>query len=686
MADKDYSPLTSSLVKGLNEKLYDKRKNAALEIEKMVKQFVAANEKTKIEQLISVLRREFIFSDNTNSRKGGLIGLAGTAIALGQSGEVLNEFLRELIPPVLACFEAPDSRVRYYACETMYNISKVARGETLAFFVRIFDGLSKLAADPDSSVKSGAELLDRLMKDIVTEHRVFDITNFVGLLSERIFSVNPHTRQFLVSWLTVLDSVPDIHLLNYLPNFLNGLFKILSDQSGEIRRGCENIMTEFLRELKEKDEVDFAAIVPILIMYCQSQDQLTKFTAITWVNEFVALAKRKMLPFVAELLGSILPSLASEVDVKIRDLATLTNQNLMKLVTDPTDNGLEGFNLAPTLSVLTLQFLSKSIPTRVASLRWVLKLQRCMPDSIFKHIDEIAPALLRTLSDQTDKVVLLDLEVLAEVSTPSPDGSTAERDKNSAAFFDKFIEDLLQLFSTDDGLLEKRGAFIIRHLCLLMTPERIYRALAGKLVADDDLEFAGLMVQNLSIILITAPELYPLRKQLKDLSKPENCSLFIALYRPWCHSPISTFALCLLTQCYDHACDLLQKFAELEVTVGFLVEIDKLIQLLESPVFTYVRMQLLEPQKNAYLVKALYGLIMLLPQSTAYHTLKARLDCVPIIISSLKYIEDTSNKPPAYLQHSKELQAAFPELLAHFDVVQKRRAETTVQRHRAGIE
>jgi vacuole morphology and inheritance protein 14 len=34
---------------------------------------------------------------------------------------------------------------------------------------------------------------------------------------------------------------------------------------------------------------------------------------------------------------------------------------------------------------------------------------------------------------------------------------------------------------------------------------------------------------------------------------------------------------------------LLQKFGELEVTVGFLVEVDKLIQLIESPIFTFLR-------------------------------------------------------------------------------------------------
>jgi hypothetical protein len=36
MADKDrmFDPLTSTMVKGLNDKLYDKRKAAALEIER----------------------------------------------------------------------------------------------------------------------------------------------------------------------------------------------------------------------------------------------------------------------------------------------------------------------------------------------------------------------------------------------------------------------------------------------------------------------------------------------------------------------------------------------------------------------------------------------------------------------------------------------------------------------------
>lgn len=48
------------------------------------------------------------------------------------------------MPPVLACFADQDARVRYYACESMYNIAKVAKGEILPFFNDVFDALSKV--------------------------------------------------------------------------------------------------------------------------------------------------------------------------------------------------------------------------------------------------------------------------------------------------------------------------------------------------------------------------------------------------------------------------------------------------------------------------------------------------------------------------------------------------------------
>lgn len=51
----------------------------------------------------------------------------------------------------------------------------------------------------------------------------FSLVQFIPLLSDRIYVVSPFTRSFLVSWITVMDSVPELELISYLPEFLDGL-------------------------------------------------------------------------------------------------------------------------------------------------------------------------------------------------------------------------------------------------------------------------------------------------------------------------------------------------------------------------------------------------------------------------------------------------------------------------------
>ena len=61
------------------------------------------------------------------------------------SKQELPKYLELIVPPVLACFTDQDARVRYYACEAMYNIAKVAKGEILVYFNYIFDALCKVS-------------------------------------------------------------------------------------------------------------------------------------------------------------------------------------------------------------------------------------------------------------------------------------------------------------------------------------------------------------------------------------------------------------------------------------------------------------------------------------------------------------------------------------------------------------
>jgi Vacuolar protein 14 C-terminal Fig4p binding len=601
-------------------------------------------------------------------------------------------------------------------------------------------------------VKNGAELLDRLVKDIVaesaasyvsvleyTEKRAgedgldaetssadlpmaFSLAKFIPLLQERIHVINPFTRTFLVSWLTLLDTIPDLELVYYLPDFLGGLFRFLSDPNRDVYVATQGLLERFLNEIKkiakikrgieesrksrnsdrpkgspesltgsaptgdgasadnaiedsdsetarglrsdqEGDwipgqdvQINYSRILETLLQFVDTttrsgnepprsdgvsreKEQEIGIVALRWIDSFFEISPEDILQFVPPLLSQVLPALSASSD-QVRTTASRVNRSLMDYIvifqgevtsdeklmpppsnipvsfvkaTDLPDRRASAPNIKPlsasieslekeksqpkestprssnapspypkadldyaaAVNALTLQFLNEHEATRVAALGWLIMLHRKAPRKVLAFNDGTFPALLKTLSDPAEAVVTRDLQLLSQISRNSEDG-----------YFTSFMVNLLQLFSTDRKLLEIRGNLIIRQLCMNLVPERIYRTLAECLEKDEDIEFASIMVQNLNNNLITAPELADLRKRLRNLETKDGQMFFVALFKSWCQNAVATFSLCLLAQAYEQAYHLLQIFAELEMTVNMLIQIDKLVQLLESPVFT----------------------------------------------------------------------------------------------------
>ncbi|KAL1110524.1 hypothetical protein AAG570_008052 [Ranatra chinensis] len=629
MSERDYAPLSVACVRALIDKQYEKRKAAASEIEKMVKDFVEVNKMSQIKKLLKVLGHEFAMSQNANYRKGGLIGLAAVAVALGKDS---SGFTETLIKPILLNFSDNDLRIRYYACESLYNVVKVARGAVLPYFSDIFKGLSKLVTDPDQSVKNGSELLDRLMKDIVTESAAFDLYGFMPLLRERLYSPNPFAKQFIISWISVLDAVPDIQLVLFLPEILDGLFHMLSDTTVEVK--CTTVLEEFLRSInKDPSQVDFVEMINILITRSQASDYQLQLTAITWIRDFILLSGEKMLPFTSGILLAILHCLAHEGEPKneIRETAKVVNASLMDLITSEQDfdetaiTQNKELDLEAILDVLTKKLLDVSVQIKVASLKWIYHLHTQIPKRMLCHIDVVFPVLLKNLSDHSDDVVLHIIHVVSQIILRSAEDAAI--DNNLSPYFTKFLCSLIKLFSLNGQLLEDKGPFIIRQLCVLLNAEDIYCSAADILRKERDLKFARVMVDTLNTILLTSSELFLLRNKLKN--QEGGNILFQCIYETWCHNPVATIALCLLTQNYAHTSDLINILSNYEITVEFLAEIDRLIQLIESPIFTHLRLQMLEVPYNVHLIRAMYGLLMILPQSESFHILRHRLDCIP---------------------------------------------------------
>lgn len=105
---------------------------------------------------------------------------------------------------------------------------------------------------PNSDAAGGDEITND--KDTVDEHgdlpTAFSLKQFIPLLKDRSYTINPFTRTFLVGWITLLDSIPDLELVTYLPEFLGSLLKFLSDPNRDVHQATNACLDKFLNEIK----------------------------------------------------------------------------------------------------------------------------------------------------------------------------------------------------------------------------------------------------------------------------------------------------------------------------------------------------------------------------------------------------------------------------------------------------
>ena len=95
------------------------------------------------------------------------------------------------------------------------------------------------------------------------------------------------------------------------------------------------------------------------------------------------------------------------------------------------------------------------------------------------------------------------------------------------AEFKRVLNDIVSLFSNDRRLLETRGSFIIRRLCVLLNAKSIYISLSSVLQKTSDLEFASIMVQTLNLILLTAQEVSRWKRTPPPALILLNCCSFL---------------------------------------------------------------------------------------------------------------------------------------------------------------
>lgn len=127
-------------------------------------------------------------------------------------------------------------------------------------------------------------------------------------------------------------------------------------------------------------------------------------------------------------------------------------------------------------------------------------------------IEEVFKILLRTLADPWEEVIIRDLEVMAQICTPFEKGFGKER-------FDTCLSKIIQLCQEDQVLFERKLHPIVRQLCSMLKPEDIFTSLS-LLVSNQKNKFGMKFIEELSMILLTAPETLEMRLALRNLETP----------------------------------------------------------------------------------------------------------------------------------------------------------------------
>lgn len=218
---------------------------------------------------------------------------------------------------------------------------------------------------------------------------------------------------------------------------------------------------------------------------------------------------------------------------------------------------------------------------------------------------------------------------------------------------------LIQLYSCNLHLIGDLSR-VIAHMCRLQPPEFVYVSFAVELDnfirrerkatgkgkgsknnMSRDFQFVSAFIQQMCLVLLNSRETRDLRIVLKDCigygRKAEErdqrrTRLFHILLHSFAHNLVATTSLCLWGCACRTASLFLKHVDPVDINLVFLLELDKLVEMIERPLFRHLHVRMLETDKDplsegsgTMLFQTLKCILMLLPQSASYNVLRDRL-------------------------------------------------------------
>jgi vacuole morphology and inheritance protein 14 len=439
----------------------------------------------------------------------------------------------------------------------------------------------------------------------------FNVNDLFQKLYEKIRANHPSIKILIVSWITFLNNIPEVKIINVFNEFLPGLFNMLSDKSKDVNQSADKCLNDFLKEVDNKFEaipLDVTnRLLEIIIDQTRANHDSVRIHSFEWIYKFlqkyliiltnyfrtdIALSMnvspkktqsninsaRKFTldeqpgPYyklsisdnvVNKYKDELITKIPFHLFHKILDVILLNvnnqNEQILSLVISCNTvliGMVEYFSESEDLNVKNFEeviknyFDSKKEFSINIIINWIVKLFRKFHDEMFTNIEAFIQSFANLLGDSNDNVFNSILDILCEVS------------KYKEEYIELILRKILEKLSVNKSFLNSKGLIILKKLCSVLAVERVYLEFADVLAKMKDIEFIGNMINILDIFLLTYKETEFLRTNLKGIrgtKDVEKKQFFEKLFTTWSLNPVSVLILCLVSEYFELSYHLILK-------------------------------------------------------------------------------------------------------------------------------
>ncbi|XP_952026.1 Tax1-binding protein TRX-like protein, putative [Theileria annulata] len=533
-----------------------------------------------VKTFLEFVKYKFLDQPDPNLRIGGLMAMACTALSLEK---YLLDFCEKFIKLVILSFYDQDNKVRYYSCEALYNIVKKCKVESISCISEIFDGICKLTCDIDEDVKYASQILNRLLCDTILEFEDVPLDLITDILANRILVLNPQIRQLIVIiqhfiLLKENNFIIEIDMLEYLPKVFLGIANMLTDNNNKIlyrdvRSSAEMCLNDFLIKFKKKyskSNMIKEDFFKIILLNCKRSEHVIKLLNIVWIREICAIQPQIIHFKGFFLLMDFIISQLSDPSEELNKIATEANHLLYRNVSEVKSISY----IEKILKVLVDKLVDTQNEQVILSiLDWFSLILQICPEKMDPMSETLSKSVIQCFKHPQSQMIM---------------ESTLRTTFLLISLGDSHLEllagDLLNLFKTEKKLLEDSGREIVLNLCKQLGFERFYTIITNSMKLSTE-------AQEFRTELLT----------------PEKSNLSEQLLEIWSHNLSSALSFSLFIEKYDLAQDLLQKISGMNLKLDLLVKLDQIVQLMDTHIYSRLRLHLLKPDVYPSLLNTLLG-------------------------------------------------------------------------------